>query len=130
MQEALNPKGKTPEDKILGGFNAIVVRQIWLDYCNLMFSEDLITDLSVAAISGAIHRELNLMIHAERGLLVNDQSWWSKKAIFDPGVLEVEEVQKLLAKLDTRIDSFTLLLRGRVSEELESGLKEGLSSIL
>jgi hypothetical protein len=122
LNGSLNPNAgsKNPAGKIIGGFNSIVVRQIWLDYCNLVFGNAPEGDNHVDVVSSAIHRELNLMIDAELGLLKNDLSWWKRKMIFSPALELNKEHQIMMGKLSTRIDSLTQLLRGNVTDELAS----------
>ena len=117
LRSSLNPEADTPEKKILGGFNAIVIRHLWLDYCNLMFSDGEEENSPTPALCAAIHRDLKLMLHAERGLLVNDLNWWNKKVLFSPQLEDKEELQEIIARLTTRINSMSLLLEGVVSEE-------------
>ena len=111
---------KNPADKIIGGFNSIVVRHIWLDYCNIAFSNNPEREEHVDVVSGAIHRDLTLIIEAERGLLVKDLSWWIRKEIFSPALGENKEHQQMLTELHTRINSMSTLLKGRGTEELAS----------
>ncbi len=86
----------------------------------MAFGNSLEGDIHVEAVSIAIHRELNLMIEAKRGLLVNDLKWWKRKHIFKPELFLNKECQQMLVNLNSRIDSLTQLLNGRVSEELSS----------
>jgi hypothetical protein len=104
----------------MDSLNTVLIRNLWIDYCNLEYGRNQEADIPPAEISGAIHREFRLTLHAELGLLKSDFSWWNRKFIFNPSLQGQEGIQETLTSLTTRIESYRALLEGTVSEEFES----------
>ena len=121
LQSSLNPQSNlNVGEKVLAGLNAVVIRQLWLDYCNFTFGNEEDKKMSTKALSIVILREMKLLLHAERGLLVKDLNWWENKFNFKPAMEGVKEIQLMIGELKARIESFRLLLGGEVSEEFAS----------
>jgi len=122
LNKALIPGDKkNPVERILTGINAIVVRNIWLDYCNTYFgSKGETVAVPPEVLVTAISSDIITTVHAERGLLDNDLKWWKRKLVFHEELIHLSpDVEGNLASLKTRIKSYKLLLKGEISEEFQ-----------